>query len=410
MESIGQTWRAGAEAAAPGFPRAESSTAPQIRHVNRRVIAVIASFTPSLTIFRLELLKRLVAAGHRVVAFAPEQDAKVERQLAEIGVEFHRVPMARTGLNPIEDLRTLWSLRESFRRLRPDMILPYTMKPIIYGGIAARMLGIRERCFLVTGLGHMFSEQASASLKSRLVRHLCVWLYRLAFRGAKVVFAYNDADVADIRNHRMLRDNSLITMVSGSGVDPDHFAFSRSPQGAPVFLMVARLLRDKGIVEYIEAARIVRQSFPDARFQLLGHFDSNPTAISRAEIDGWVREGILDYLGSTDDVRPYLAACSVFVLPSYYREGIPRSILEALATGRPIITTDLPGCRDTVEPGVNGFAVKARDAVGIAKAMIALAEDPGLVARMGEKSREIAKSKFDVHAVNRLLLERMQLE
>ncbi|OAP42064.1 glycosyl transferase [Sinorhizobium saheli] len=410
LEPASQTLRSTAEVATRALPHADKPTISHPSHRNRRVIAVIASFTPSLTIFRLELLRRLVAAGHRVVAFAPEQDARVEHQLAGIGVEFIRIPMARTGLNPLEDVATLWSLVKHFRRLRPDMILPYTMKPIIYGGIAARALGIKDRCFLVTGLGHVFSEQADGSAKARLVRRLCVSLYRVAFAGAKVVFVYNDADDADIRNHRMLRDNALITMVPGSGVDLDHFAFSRPPQGAPVFLMVARLLRDKGVVEYVQAARIVRQSFPEARFQLLGHFDSNPTAISREEIDGWVREGVLEYLGSTDDVRPYLAACSVFVLPSYYREGIPRSILEALATGRPVITTDLPGCRDTVEPGANGFAVKARDAADLAKAMIALAEDPELVERMGEKSREIATSKFDVHAVNRLLFERMQLE
>ena len=225
-----------------------------------------------------------------------------------------------------------------------------------------------------------------------------------------MVFVYNDADAADIRNHRMVRDNTLMTMIPGSGVDLEHFAFSPPPRGAPVFLLVARLLRDKGIVEYVEAARIVRRSFPEARFQLLGHFDSNPTAISRAEIDAWVGEGSLEYLGTTQDVRPYLAACTAFVLPSYYREGIPRSILEALAVGRPIITTDLPGCRDTVQPGVNGFTVEARSFTRLADAMMAFAREPELAQQMGRKSRELAETKFDVHMINRMLLTRMQLE
>ncbi|WP_425336094.1 glycosyltransferase family 4 protein [Sinorhizobium numidicum] len=375
----------------------------------KHVIAVVASLTVSLTIFRLELLKRLAGAGHEVIAFAPERDPRVEQALAQIGVRFVRIPMARTGLNPLDDIRTLWSLHKHFKRLKPDMILPYTMKPIIYAGIAARLLGVKERCFLVTGLGHVFSDAAGHSFKAWVIRHLCVRLYRLALRGAKVVFVYNEADAEDIRRHRMLQDNQSPTMIPGSGVDLDHFTFSRPPRGGPVFLMIARLLRDKGVVEYVEAARILRRSFPDAKFQLLGHFDSNPTAISRDEIDGWVREGILDYLGTTEDVRPHLAACSVFVLPSYYREGIPRSILEALATGRPVITTDLPGCRDTVHPGENGMAVRARDAAALADAMATFAKHPELAEKMGERSRKIAEARFDVHAVNGMLLDSLQL-
>jgi glycosyltransferase involved in cell wall biosynthesis len=375
----------------------------------RRVIAVVASLTASLTIFRLELLKRLVGAGHDVIAFAPEHDPRVEQALAEIGVRFIRIPMARTGLNPLEDIRTFWSLRQHFKRLKPDMILPYTMKPIIYAGIAARTLGIKERCFLVTGLGHVFSEAGGRSFKALAIRHLCVRLYRFAFKRARVVFVYNDADAEDIRRYRMLQGALSPTTVPGSGVDLDHFAFARASRGGPVFLMIARLLRDKGVVEYVEAARIVRRTFPDARFQLLGHFDSNPTAISREEINGWVSEGILEYLGTTNDVRPHLAACNVFVLPSYYREGIPRSILEALAIGRPVITTDLPGCRDTVQPGVNGMTVKPLDVVGLADAMASFARDPDLAERMGRRSRELAETRFDVHMINRILFAGMGL-
>ncbi|NRP73079.1 N,N'-diacetylbacillosaminyl-diphospho-undecaprenol alpha-1,3-N-acetylgalactosaminyltransferase [Ensifer psoraleae] len=375
----------------------------------KRVIAVVASLTASLVIFRLELLKRLVAAGHDVIAFAPENDVRVEQELARIGVRFVRIHMARTGLNPLDDIRTFWSLRQHFRRLKPDIVLPYTMKPIIYAGIAARALGIKERCFLVTGLGHVFSDAAGHSFKARAIRHLCVRLYRLALRGARVVFVYNDADADDIRRYRMLGDDLSPTKIPGSGVDLDHFTFSIPPRSGPTFLMIARLLRDKGVVEYVEAARIVRRSFPNAKFQLLGHFDSNPTAISREEIDGWVREGVLDYLGTTADVRPYLTACNVFVLPSYYREGIPRSILEALATGRAVITTDLPGCRDTVQPGVNGMVVKARDIVALADAMACYAGSPELAEKMGRQSREVAETKFDVHMINRMLFAGMNL-
>nr|WP_105432687.1 MULTISPECIES: glycosyltransferase family 4 protein [Neorhizobium] len=385
------------------------SDSPARSRPGRRVIAVVASLALSLTNFRLELLKGMVRAGHRVVAFAPDHDARVERKLAEIGVEFIRIPMARTSLNPFEDLATFWALRRHFRQMGPDLVLAYTMKPIIYAGIAARTLAIKERSFLVTGLGHVFSEPTTAFVKSAMIRRLCIGLYRIAFRGAQFVFAYNEADAADLRRYRMLGDNTRLTMISGSGVDLQHFASSKPPTGGLVFLMIARLLRDKGVSEFAEAARLVRRQYPEAKFQLLGHFDSNPTAISRVEIDRWVGEGLIDYLGSTDDVRPYLAACTVFVLPSYYREGIPRSILEAMATGRPIITTSLPGCRETVEPGENGFLVEPRDHVSLAQAMATLAGQPDLGERMGRRSRELAEAKFDVHTINRVLLGHLQL-
>ena len=381
----------------------------QMKTVRKRLIAVVASYTLSLTNFRLELLKRMVEAGHEVVAFAPEDDETVKADLAKIGVRLVTIPMARTGLNPFHDMATLIALWRHFRRLKPDMIVPYTMKPIIYGGIAARAAGIAERCFLVTGLGYVFSEAGTASKRDAIVRRLSIWLYRIAFRGAKVVFVYNDADIADICRSRLLKDEALLTLVPGSGIDLDRYAFSKPPSGAPVFLLMARLLKDKGIVEYVEAARILRKKYPGAECQILGDFDPNPAAISRAEIEAWVAEGTLTYLGATRDVRPYLAQCSVFVLPSYYREGIPRSILEAMSTGRAIITTDLPGCRDTVVAGVNGYLVEARNPKSLAEAMGALAENPGLVEAMGRKSRELAQSRFDVHAVNRILLERMEL-
>lgn len=372
-------------------------------------VVVIASYTRSLTNFRFELLKRMVEAGHMVSAFAPEDDPLVRAQLSSIGVDFEQMPMSRAGMNPLEDLKTLAFLLRRLRRISPDVVLPYTMKPIIYGGIAARLLGIGQRCFLVTGLGHVFSDAGGGSLKGKFARTVSVALYRMAFSGAETVFAYNDADMADLARYRMLDGRKSVRLVPGSGVDLDHFGFSRPPADKPTFLLIARLLRDKGILDYVEAARIVRRRYPDAEFRLLGPFDPNPEAIAPADIDRWTDEGVIRYLGETRDVRPFLKDCSVFVLPSFYREGIPRSILEALATGRPVITTDLPGCRDTVQHGVNGFLVPPRDPQSLANAVMAFLEDPGLVPRMGRCSRERAETTFDVHAVNRLLLREMNL-
>ena len=373
-----------------------------------RRIVVIASFSPSLTRFRLELLKRMVEAGHEVIALAPEDDDEVKAELAAIGIRFMTIPMARAGINPVEDLQTFGAIWRRLRQLKPDAIMPYTMKPIIYGGIAARLAGVDERSFLVTGLGYVFSDVPS-SARHAMVRRLSVWLYRQAFSGARAVFAYNDADEADINGYRMLRPEVPLIRVAGSGVDLDHYAYSPPPAGPLVFLLVARLLKDKGILDFVEAARIVRQTMPQAEFRLLGQFDPNPSAISRAEVEGWVKEGLLTYLGETRDVRPFLADCSIFVLPSYYREGIPRSILEAMSMGRAIITTDMPGCRDTVEPGMNGYLVRREDPQELAEAMLQFARDPSKTTSMGKKSRELAASKFDVHAVNRMLLAYMGL-
>jgi len=384
---------------------------PQAMPAHRRQrVVVLCSYSPSLTNFRLELLKRMVDAGHIVTAVGPEDDGRTRASLSRIGVDFAQVPMARVGLNPITDLVTLWSLWRLMLKLKPHVVVPYTMKPIIYGGIAARLAGVRSRCFLVTGLGHVFSQDGAATLKGRIVKQISVWLYRSAFTGANVVFAYNQTDAADIREHRMVTDESLIKLVPGSGVDLDHYAFAPPPTDRPVFLLVARLLKDKGILEYIEAARRVRRAYPRAEFQLLGHFDPNPAAgISRADIKKYVDEGILNFLGETVDVRPYLAGCNVFVLPSYYREGIPRSILEAMSVGRAIITTNLAGCSNTVQPGINGYLVEPRSVDDLSCAMSELAGNLPLANDMGMRSRELAQEKFDVHLVNDILIERMAL-
>lgn len=374
-----------------------------------RKIAVIASYAPSLTNFRLELLRRMVGAGHTVTAYAPEDDARVRADLAAIGIDFVAMPMARTGTNPFEDIATFAFLLRSFRRTRPDLVLPYTMKPIIYGGLAARLAGVKQRCFLVTGLGFVFSEAGGSSFRRRLVRTISVVLYKLAFAGAEVVFAYNEADVDDIERYRMLEPGKSVELVPGSGVDLRHFDYAEAAPDRPVFLLVARLLRDKGISDYVEAARIVKRVRPDAEFRILGPFDPNPEGIAPATLQRWVDEGLVRHLGETRDVRPHLRGCSVFVLPSYYREGIPRSILEALSTGRAVITTDLPGCRDTVVNGWNGFLVPPRAPQELAAAMLRFVDDPALARTMGQRSRELAADRFDVHKVNGQLLGRMRL-
>lgn len=373
-----------------------------------RRVAVIASLTYSLTNFRLHLLKRMVEAGNEVTAFAPDQDSEVINTLENIGVRFVQIPMARTGLNPFSDLHTLFALWRQFRRLNPDTILPYTMKPIIYGCLAGLLSGVPNRFALVTGLGHVFSDH-EAGLRVKIVRGISVWLYRLALIGVKGVFVYNDADADDFQRYRLIGDLSIIEHIPGSGVKLDYFGESEPPLEPVTFLLIARLLHEKGVLEYVEAARQLRKQYPGVRVQLLGPVDPGPAGLSRARVDELAEEGIVEYLGLTTDVRPYLAQCTVFVLPSYYREGIPRTILEAMATGRAIITTDAPGCRDTVVDGENGFLVPPRDASALKTAMESFCVAPELAARMGKRSRELARERFDVEVVNQKLLSAMEL-
>lgn len=384
----------------------ETPQQPHERACLQRVV-VIASLAYSLTNFRLRLIEGMVRAGHEVIAIAPEHDAEVERTLCDIGVPLLQVPMARTGLNPFADLRTLLSLWRRFRELRPDVILPYTVKPVIYGCLAGRLAGVPHRFALITGLGHIFTGD-DPSLVMKLVRALTTALFRTALRGAKAVFVYNRTDADQIIDADVVGNPSVVQLIPGSGVDLDHFASSPPPTAPVTFLLIARLLRDKGILDYVEAARRVRQRHGDVRFQLLGPFDDHPSGISREDVREWEGEGAIEYLGQTDDVRPYLSGCTVFVLPSY-REGLPRTVLEAMATGRATITTDAPGCRETVIDGETGYLVPVRDGPKLAEAMCRFIGDPELAVRMGRRAHELAAERFDVRKINALLMRHMRL-
>lgn len=374
-------------------------------------IVVVASFAPSLVNFRGRLLEGLARRGHDVTACAPEDDPRVSEILASWGVRYQVIPMARAGTNPLADLRTLLALMRLFRRVRPGLVLAYTQKPIVYGGIAARLAAPHARRILMcSGLGYACTGSEDADARRSLIRTIMVGLFRLATARADRVLVFNRDDGADMRQLGMVAREQEIIQVPGSGVDVGHFAAQPLPDGPPTFLMIARLLRDKGVVDYVEAARIVRSRYPQARFQILGPFDPNPSAISRHEMQGWVDEGTIEYLGSTDDVRPVLAGATVFVLPSYYREGLPRSTLEAMATGRAVISTDSPGCREPVAHGENGWLVPVRNPQSLATHMLRFIEAPELAAQMGRRSREMVVNRYSVDHVNALLMRLMGLE
>lgn len=368
---------------------------------------VLASLAYSLVNFRGRLIAAMIEQGHEVVVCAPDADPEVEAKLKAMGATYRQMPMARTGMNPFADIQTLLWLVRCFRREKPQIILAYTQKPIIYGGIASRIVPGSRFYAMVSGLGHVYSDGGSRLLS--LVRGIVSFLYRLALVKARAVFVFNSDDRAEMLRHGIIRAEAHVVQVPGSGVDLDHYGFVRLPEGPPTFLMIARLLRNKGLIEYVEAARMVRAQVPDARFQLLGPPDENPAAIPIDTIHQWHNEPLVEYLGETRDVRPFLAAASIFVLPSWYREGLPRTILEAMAVGRGVITTDMPGCREPIVPGENGFIVEPRSALSLADAMLRVCADPGLPTRMSIAARRTVEDRYSVEMVNALLLSTMEM-
>jgi glycosyltransferase involved in cell wall biosynthesis len=259
---------------------------------------------------------------------------------------------------------------------------------------------------MVTGLGYVFMGN---SPKQRLIRPLVSFLYRKALAANSKVFFLNSDDRRLFGRLGIADQPGKSVLINGEGIDIHHFSEQRIEPAPPKFLMIARLIRDKGIREYAEAARLLGKRHPQALFRLLGPPDVNPTAVPLSQIQAWHGEGRIEYLGETRDVRPYLADANVFVLPSY-REGLPVTIMEAMASGRPVVTTNAPGCRETVVDGDNGFLVPVGNAEALAEAMERFALQPELIKRMGRRSREIAEEKYDVHKVNATIMKSMALE
>lgn len=391
-----------------GGQPAPPAGAPQ-RPAPRRVL-VIGGLAWSLVNFRLQLMRRMVANGHEVIAAAPDFDPATQAILEAARIDPVHVPMDRTGINPRHDLETLDALRRLIRQRRPDVVLAYTMKPIVYGCWAARLEGDLRCHPLFTGLGYAFSDPAPTG-KRRAVRAAAILLHRHALRSVRLGFVYNDADRADLRRFRMVPASARLVPVPGSGADTAHFTPQPLPAAPPlVFLFVGRMLFSKGLTDLRDAARLLRGQGHAFRVELLGPTDSNPDAVDAATLDAWQAAGEVVWHGATRDVRPYIAACHVLVLPTRLREGIPRTILEAMACGRPVITTDAPGCGETVGDGDAGFAVPPGNPAVLAAAMRRFLDDPGLAARLGENARQRVCRNNDVHAINRLLLTEMGLE
>jgi glycosyltransferase involved in cell wall biosynthesis len=361
-------------------------------------VMIVLNTAWNLVNFRAGLIRALVAQGYEVVAVAPYDD--YAPRLAELGCRYEPMPMDNKGTHPGRDLLLFFRFLNLLRRERPDVYLGYTVKPNVYGSLAAHTLGIPV-VNNIAGLGAVFIRD---NWLTRLVR----LLYKSALSRSQHVFFQNDEDMGLFVERGLVAPNK-VSRLPGSGVDLTAFAYVSMPSPdnrAIVFLLVARLLWDKGVGEYIEAARLVRQKYPAAKFQLLGFLDvKNPTAVSSDEMSAWVDEGVVEYLGVADDVKPYLAGADCVVLPSY-REGVPRSLLEAAAIGRPIVTTDAIGCRDAVDDGMSGLLCRVADADDLADKLlqiIAMSVDDR--AGMGLAGRRKMEREFDEKIVIRRYVE-----
>jgi len=367
--------------------------------MSERCVALSINASWNIYNFRQGLIRALQGAGYGVVALSPP-DSYAAR-LAELGVEHVPVAMDSAGVSPVHDLALLRRYRRALKALRPDVFLGYTAKPNVWGSLAAQSLGI-PTINNVSGLGTAF-------IRNGLLTRIVAGLYRLAFRRSSTIFFQNPED-RDLFIAKRIVAADKTGLLPGSGIDLERFVPAPADNGAAItFLLVARLLRDKGVGEYVEAARSLRARYPDARFQMLGFLDvANRTAVSRAEVEAWVADGVIDYLGHADDVRPAVAAADCVVLPSY-REGLPRTLLEAAAMGKPLIATDVPGCRHVVAEGENGFLCAARDAGSLADAMARMIElPPADRLKLGAAARARVEAEFDEKIVARAYLDAIE--
>lgn len=374
---------------------------------------MICSYLPSALNFRGKLLEAIANQGYEIHIMAPELSTFPDeyQQLQSLGYTVHDIPMQRTGTNPVADLKLLKNLYQQIRRIQPDYVLSYTIKPVIYGTLASWLAKIPHRFALITGLGYAFQNVESG--KRSLFQKMVHGLYAQALKRSDKVFFQNPDDLNLFQDMHLLEAEKPTVVVNGSGVNVQDFDVLPLPQNSEgtvkaSFLLIARLLGDKGVREYAEAARIIKVRYPATEFHLVGWIDDNPSAISQAELDTWIADGRLKYWGKLSDVRPTIAESSVYVLPSY-REGTPRTVLEAMAMGRAIITTDAPGCRETVSHGVNGYLVGVKSIDDLVQCMQYFIEDPKLIEYMGQRSREIALNKYDVHQVNKHMMAEMDI-
>lgn len=366
-------------------------------------VLVLSSHTVSLFWFRIDLMKEMVIRGYDVYAVGQLAESEWEQKFEEHGIHYRAIRVSRNGTNPFSDLAAKRSIKSLLSEIQPDKVFVYQAKTIAFGCQAAAELGITEVYPMVAGLGSVFRGDG---IRNAIVKRILAYLYERAFKSSKRVFFQNKDDSKLLLDLGLLSESQIV-MVNGSGVNLEKFA-PVPLADKPSFLYIGRLIRDKGVTEFLEAAKKIKSLYgAGVDCLLVGPFDTNPSALNRKDLDPYLDAGI-EFYGEQADVRPFLAKCSVFVLPSYH-EGTPKTVLEAMSTARAIITTDVPGCRETVVDGLNGFLVPAKDVGTLSERMIRFIEHPELAVEMGKESRRIAEDRFDVRKVNDTILKTMGL-
>ena len=369
-------------------------------------LAIVINSAAAMLNFRAALIEDAVADGFEVFAFAPDYSDADKASIAALGARAISFRLDRTGRNVLSEMATIWDLARLFRTLRIEIVLSCFVKPAIYGSFAAKIVGVPHRLAMIEGLGFSFTSVPGKAESTAPLGRLVAGMLRLSLRHCRTIFVLNRDDEEFLVRLGAAKPGAL-KRLHGIGVELDAFPPSNRPTSSPLFTFIGRILREKGVYEFVEAARGLRARHPSARFRLLGGIDINPGAISATQVQSWVDEGLIDWRGHVSDVRTHLTETSVFVLPSW-REGMPRSTQEAMAAGLPVITTDAPGARETVVEGKNGFKVPVGNPDALGAAMARFIEEPGLINEMGKESRRLAELWFDVRVTNRTIMEKLR--
>jgi glycosyltransferase involved in cell wall biosynthesis len=347
--------------------------------------------------FRGDLLKEIINKGYEVIVTGPNEEG-IDK-IKELGVRFVRIPLNKNGLSAIADIKYMLALRTLLKEEKPDITLGYTIKPVIYGAIAAKLAGVKNINSMVTGVGYVFTAKTK---KAKIIRTIASILYIIAFKCANTIIFQNQDDLTEFVERKLIKREKC-KLVNGSGVNMQKFKPAPLPERL-TFFMLSRVMHSKGIREYLQAAKEVKGKYPEVRFMLLGAVENIQDSMTMEDLSPYIDNGIIDYYGETNDVASYYRQCSVYVLPSY-REGTPRTVLEAMAMGRPIIATDAPGCRETVVDGVTGFLVPVQDAIALAEKMEWFITNQDEIMKIGQASYQLCRDKFDVQKVNVDMLE-----
>lgn len=366
-------------------------------------ILVLSSHTKSLFWYRMDMMQAFVKSGYKVYAAGPDEEQLWKDKFKEYNIGYFHISVLRTGINPFADLKTFKSIRTLLWNVKPDKIFVYQAKTIVYGCLAAKNCHVKEVYPMIAGLGSIFR---SSGFKNMFARPIMYLLYKLAFECSQKVFFQNEDDKRFFLKRRIISPNKIV-LINGTGVNLEIFKFVPLPSQI-TFLFIGRLLKDKGIREYLNACEIIKSKYPFIRCLLVGPYDTNPSAITSKDLKPYIEKEIVEYFGEQFDVRPYLEQFTTYVLPSYH-EGTPKTVLEAMAMGRAIITTDAPGCRETVKNGINGFLVKVKDVKDLVDKMEFIILHPEINRQFGKSSFELAIEKYDVDKINHKIMSIMGL-